>query len=235
MVKIIEEENGVDKINRCFDVCGLQALNYQEIEFLKEYCKVMFPLSCSLDILQQDTNMYMGFLLPVIVTLEDKLNSLKNKGLKFCVPLLDSILHGIQKRFKALFSNSDLIMSTCLHPKFKFDWLTNEMEKNEAMAKIKQLIEIDLKKNTDEEQKEISDSFFNFNKPKKDGEELKQYIFSSSESLSVLEMFPKMKKLFIKFNTTLPSSASVERLFSVAGLVITPKRSNLSDENFEKQ
>ncbi|KAK4027878.1 hypothetical protein OUZ56_017019 [Daphnia magna] len=37
-----------------------------------------------------------------------------------------------------------------------------------------------------------------------------------------------------EFNSASPSSAACERLFSTAGLVFVPKRSNLSDSNFDK-
>ena len=39
--------------------------------------------------------------------------------------------------------------------------------------------------------------------------------------------------LFINHNTGIPSSAAVERLFSVAGDVLRPKRACLSEDNFE--
>lgn len=37
-----------------------------------------------------------------------------------------------------------------------------------------------------------------------------------------------------EYNSALPSSAACERLFSAAGLIFVPKRSNLSDNNFDK-
>ena len=60
-----------------------------------------------------------------------------------------------------------------------------------------------------------------------------------SDKAITQDMFPLLYRkawveLFIRFNTPLPSSAAVERLFNVAGDILRPKRSSLSSANFEK-
>ena len=62
-----------------------------------------------------------------------------------------------------------------------------------------------------------------------------QYLEDKNSSLDSLHKFPTIKKMFMKYNSAIPSSALVERLFSYAGMVLTKKRGCMTDENFEQQ
>jgi len=57
---------------------------------------------------------------------------------------------------------------------------------------------------------------------------------ASDRTLSSLGQFPRVRAMFMKYNVALPSSAPVERLFSVGGMICTAKRNRLRPELFEK-
>ena len=64
--------------------------------------------------------------------------------------------------------------------------------------------------------------------------ELDIYINDISRDIDTLHRFPLVKKVFVAKNIALPSSAPVERLFSIGGQILTPRKNGLSDEHFEE-
>ena len=63
---------------------------------------------------------------------------------------------------------------------------------------------------------------------------LELYIANVSVETSSLAAFPRVAAAFCRYNAALPSSAAVERLFSAAGQILTPRRCKMSDTNFEQ-
>ena len=60
------------------------------------------------------------------------------------------------------------------------------------------------------------------------------YLEDSRKDLVMLNSYPTVKQLFLRFNATLPSSAPVERLFSFAGIISRPHRRKIGDRLLEK-
>lgn len=58
----------------------------------------MEPLAQALDILQSDRGMYMGYLLPVLNTLQQKMDNLNQLNLVNCHSLVEAIQEDLNKR-----------------------------------------------------------------------------------------------------------------------------------------
>ncbi|KAK6295253.1 hypothetical protein J4Q44_G00344790 [Coregonus suidteri] len=61
------------------------------------------------------------------------------------------------------------------------------------------------------------------------------YLVCSADHMELLKSFPAVCKLSLRLNTPLPASAACERLFSIAGLVFSPRRARQDSRNFENQ
>jgi hypothetical protein len=61
--------------------------------------------------------------------------------------------------------------------------------------------------------------------------QVEEFMESKSTSLLSLKDYPQVARAFVKANSTLPSSAAVERLFNIAGMILSPRRCKIS-ENF---
>jgi hypothetical protein len=63
--------------------------------------------------------------------------------------------------------------------------------------------------------------------------EVENYLRDPDTNITMLDKYPQMKQLFLKYNTAIPTSAPVERLFSHASLILTVRRNKLSDALLE--
>lgn len=233
--------NGMEKINQAMDYCEIQRFTVQEIKLIEEYCEVMAPLAESLDFLQGEDGMLMGYLLPTIYALEKKLIILEQKNLQFCSPLVKTIENSVKKRFSSVWNKKELIIASCLIPRFKLLWLES-CDYFTAEAWLKTLFEnVNESTNSENSESEYSpEDFFCLpvvkKKSKKSSsmEEIELYLKSNSQDLFLLHSYPVVLKVFLEYNTPIPSSAQVERLFSTGSNVMTVKRHKLSDSLFEK-
>jgi hypothetical protein len=64
-------------------------------------------------------------------------------------------------------------------------------------------------------------------------QEVDKFVRDGASGLDSLKEYPYIKKLYVTLNTGLPSSASVERLFSLGGRIFTPLRSRMTSDHFE--
>ena len=104
-----------DVVAQVFQAFGVVPFTDNQQAFLVEYCTVMEPLARALDTLQGDKNLYIGYLLPTLVSLRNRLQSLK-PGLKHAGPLVEALLTGIDHRIHGNSERYDLILASAPYP-----------------------------------------------------------------------------------------------------------------------
>jgi len=64
--------------------------------------------------------------------------------------------------------------------------------------------------------------------------ELEQFLQSNERNIQSIAGYLSVARTFIKANSTLLSSVAVERLFSTAGIILSPRRCKMTDQLFDK-
>ncbi|CAB4001783.1 transposase [Paramuricea clavata] len=233
LVRIIKEK-GEESFQSLCNELKLPRFKAGEIRFLQEYYKSMQPFAQALDILQAEDKAYMGYLLPVLYMLQDKLKK-KRDEMNTCSPLIDALQTGITRRFSAVMQEPEMVAAAILHPKFRKTWTNDTTVLEKGMVYIKRkLTEIESTERTTSVESAGSASdegdddafFFPQKKQSSSGRsgllQLEEYLSSQSTETSSITTWPLLKDLFIKTNTAQPASAACERLFSAAGRIFTP-------------
>ena len=240
-----------DKLGLVCDELKLPKIQINEMEFLQEYCSLMAPVAQALDILQGEKDCYYGTILPTIISVEKKLINFSRSKLASTAPLAHALLRGLQKRFSDVLSLNErartYIIATVSHPKFKLRCFPgDERERCKAIfIDCVQCQELDSESSSLQgtacRPSDSSTNFFVFEddtdsqgSQNKLQAECCQYLDDGDTDLHMLNKYPHVKVIFLHYNCTLPSSAPVERMFSTAGTISTPRRNLLSDSNFEK-
>lgn len=242
----------------------LEKLTGNEWKLLKDYTSALEPIADALDVLQGDKNACLGYVLPALYViknlLEKNLDNLAYKS-EYGEEIYQAALKCLKNRFGAMMricdENKDLILASAVHPNFKLSWIHREEDREFVQTLlINTYIEIannrNKEKNSDAENtrgiansksNEKKNNFFkHLRAPERSSNdetltfEIWKYILLPIDDpdLQQLRDIPHLEYMFRMYNTTLSSSASVERIFSQALLVFTPQRNRISDANFEK-
>lgn len=223
--------------------------------FMEEYVRCNRPIAEALDILQEEHLCWYRYLLPTLISVKNKLKTLVGT-LEWCDNLVSALMGGINRRFQKVLEVVDegrvSAVAAAVHPKFKLKWLhclsasaqgndfsalkdsltsgTSPINEDQAMEVSDEADFFEFSSCDDQNTSIVENSTFGVN----DREALFQRFLSETRTdMELLNLHPIVKNIFIKFNTPLPSSAPVERLFSYATMFNLPKFNRLNDDNFE--
>jgi hypothetical protein len=232
------------KFRTVCDKLSVPAFRVNEVSFLTEFCSVMKPVANALDILQAERNCYLGILLPTLISLRSKLMNLRNE-LKYATPLANAVLDGIERRFASWFDDEDLILAAVTLPQFRLRWCSDDESKEKARQLLKRemnrvsmaSVNANASIAAQLSSEDTDEEFFSFGgasvQQNSIQQEMELYLTDEAKLLDSLKKFPTVKQAFLRYNTAIPSSAPVERLFSTGGQILTPRRCRLSDDHFE--
>jgi len=86
---------GKNKLNQVLDFNTLPRILNEKALFISEYCDIFGPVAESLDFLQGEKAMYMGYPLPTLNALKKKIKSRQCKPMTHCTLLLEVVLRSI--------------------------------------------------------------------------------------------------------------------------------------------
>uniref|UniRef100_H3AL52 BED-type domain-containing protein n=1 Tax=Latimeria chalumnae TaxID=7897 RepID=H3AL52_LATCH len=228
---------GLEKVQQCQDALKLERMTEPDM-FLAAYVNVMKHVAKATEVLWGE-QCRLGCVIPTIIGLRKKLEFAKEKQ-KIVAPLVTALLTGL-KRFDNVLASADYQVATALLPQFKLNYLLedqvvvtrqvflNAMEEFVKETSHAVTTEVNKPSNKDLHRSDLQDLT---QQSTLYMSEVDRYLQDDNRSLGCLQKYPLLEKAFVKFNCMLPISTVVERLFSLAGQILVPRRCKLSDKKF---
>lgn len=232
----------------------LRLFTNNDFHVMAQYEKVFGPVAQALDTLQGEYNNSQGRILPVLLSMKRRILDAEGSG-NIIRDFKSIILRQIDVRFGKYFeynsANKDFILSAVTLPCYKINFISTEenkiVTKNLLISECKRLCNENQDSSTDVPQSSCSttddDDFVilfpsctNARRNSIDNQieaEVAQYLIDARKETHILNEYKYIRAVFFKFNTTLSSSAPVERVFSQSLMIFTPRRNRISAKSFE--
>ncbi|KAJ3601306.1 hypothetical protein NHX12_032278 [Muraenolepis orangiensis] len=228
---------------------GVPALQAEEMAFLQEYVLVFKPLAFALELFQAEQKCYLGLVIPTVLSLKNKLKE-QRASARYFADAIDAVVAAVDARFRDVFASTEAKIATATTPQFRLWWLSPPEREEMRGLLVAAQPEPGFPAVVEEEQEaaaaasaESEDDFFSYGPVKLAGppeqlgvaEEIHKYLDGTGKSLECLRDFPRVRQLFVKYNTVLPSGAPVQRLFShKANMASLQRSTSLNDDFFER-
>ncbi|KAI9552175.1 hypothetical protein GHT06_022512 [Daphnia sinensis] len=224
-----------DKLDEVMSSLQLEILDDTDRILLKEFLLVKKPIAVYFDILQVEKNNFLGCVLPCVLKIKQEIQTITSQnmqpnGFSFPLKYIIYIAYLINiycqcNRFGTWFQDEKFVIATSVHPNFKLDWITDEIEmRSHRKLVARKIVLLQEKEISDKMSASIRDrdplDFPSKNTATLD--ELELFFIDKDKDLAILDKYSKVKRLFLEYNTALPSSASVGRLFSAGHLSSPP-------------
>ena len=215
----------------------------------------MEPVAACRESLQGSACTYMGSLLPTLHAMKIRLEELRTGGglLQYAQPLVVALLQAYEARFGHLYEDMNVLLASALHPHYTPVVLSVlapagiDAIKQMLVTELKQIIssEVEVEEQPgpsghQDVEAHLPGGGDAARRSQEVEEAIDQWVQAPSDIPISRDLFPVEHRaawlqLFIKYNTALPSSTAMERLFSAAGGdILGAKRSSLHSSNFEQ-
>ncbi|XP_046401382.1 uncharacterized protein LOC124167499 [Ischnura elegans] len=223
------------KVNQVCSANKLQKLSHSDYDFLQEWLMVMGPLAAALDVLSNDQMCFLGCVLPALHVLKKKMLILEGK-LTYCEHLREVALKKIEERFAAVLDLSsetsrDYILASISHPRFRTSWIPQQNLESCKSIFFREFDKIQRNMSNSGGHKKppaptkSEEDFFSSLDEDSDQRDMEyenavqmralSYLANPRKELAVLHEFPVVMEMFLKYNTTLPSTAPSKRILRV--------------------